>query len=172
MPGPVVRPLYVINSFNEKRKLRHRNVTNRPSAQVTQLVKDRAWIWTGDNSWTLPPRFWCLETWDLRILTLFITVSTSISLPKIWWLIFNRKSVGWSSQSLRVVSESVRFCQWLTVWPQAINLRLWTSKEIANSYTFLAQAEDKGIKECGCWIIGKYVRLWISVKLLPRLSVF
>lgn len=33
-----------INSFNGKRKLRHRNLTSKHSAQVTQLMKNRVWI--------------------------------------------------------------------------------------------------------------------------------
>lgn len=32
------------NSFNGKRKLSHRNLTSKHSAQVTQLMKNRVWI--------------------------------------------------------------------------------------------------------------------------------
>lgn len=40
------------------------------------------------------------------------------------------------------------------------------------THIFPREVTNKGIKEYGYRIIGKHVRLWISVKLLPRLSVF
>lgn len=40
------------------------------------------------------------------------------------------------------------------------------------THTFPREVTNKGIKEYGCKIIGKHVRLWSSGELLPRLSVF
>ena len=40
------------------------------------------------------------------------------------------------------------------------------------AHIFPTEATDKEIKEYGCEIIGKHVRLWISVKLLLCLLVF